>query len=43
MTFELDHTDELIDLGAATAETQGGFGPPIDDAQQSLGGGLSDD
>lgn len=43
MNRDLDHTGELIDLGAATAETKGGFGPPIDDVQQLPAAGLSDD
>lgn len=42
MTREREH-DELIDLGTASALTQGGFGPPIDDVQQLPTAGLSDD
>ena len=42
MTPEREH-DELIDLGTASALTQGGFGPPIDDVQQLPTAGLSDD
>ena len=43
MNRDLEHTDDLIDLGAASALTQGGFGPPIDDVQQLPAAGLSDD
>lgn len=43
MNRELDHTDELIDLGAATAETKGVIGPPRDEVGLFELPGLSDD
>lgn len=43
MNRELDHTDDLIDLGAATAETKGVAGPPGDEIGLFKQLGLTDD
>ena len=43
MNRELDHTDDLIDLGAATSETKGVLGPPVDEIGLFEQTGLSDD
>jgi hypothetical protein len=43
MNRELEHTDDLIDLGAASTETKGAVGSPGDEIGLLKPTGLSDD
>lgn len=43
MTYSIEDTAQLADLGVAHVVTQGPAGAPIDEVQGFLGTGLADD